>query len=147
MIKTFEELFSEEERKIIDLCVKFGNYTEVPSQLDSENFPPMTPEREAALEKYLNEHKKIVVDGDSEVRQEMEVQIAKGELLIDSPEKEAEWQAKIDAELAEKQRKLSGKPVDENEGLSKVEIMERLRERGIEFKPTQAKSELLDLLA
>ena len=167
MNKTFEELFNEMERQIIDTCIKFGNYSEVPTQLDSNNCPPMSPERERALEEYINQNRVIDASEDSEVKQEMEVLIAKGELVIDSPEKEAEWQAKIDAEKAEKQAKLQGTgtlaetpavPVTEHladdlsevesqfASLSKQEIMDKLKELNVDFKPAQPKAELLSLL-
>lgn len=170
MNKTFEELFNEKERQIIDTCIKFGNYSEVPTQLDSNNCPPMSPDRERALEEYINQHRVIDASEESEVKQEMEVLIAKGELVIDSPEKEAEWQAKLDAEKAEKESKLrasteptvtdvspalvsvptveSSESEDESElvSLSKNEIMEKLKEHNVSFKPAQPKAELLTLL-
>ena len=144
MTKTFEELFTEEEKQIVDTCLKFGNITEAPILLDAHAH--MTVERELALEDYVNKHKTVSIsDSDSEVRAEMEMKVAKGELIIDTPEVEAEWQAKIDAEREAKEAKSRGNVLSVEE-FSKQEIMDKLKELGIDFKPAQPKSELLDLL-
>ena len=78
----------------------------------------------------------------SGVKAEMEKRLAKGEELIQSPEDEAEWQAKLDAES-------KGEKVDteiKEKALTKEEICIELTKLGIEFKPSMKKAELKSLL-
>jgi len=160
-------LFKDNEIAIIEKCIEGGAYDNIPSALDSHCIFEMTPAKETLLDEYVAEHRPVVLSEDSEVRKEMlEAEMDRtrtGEKLIETPEQEAEWQAKLDAERASKEANIKGGKVEEEAKtstedsipeddlseveLTKNEIMETLKSKGIPFKPAQSKAELSDLLA
>src|SRR5574343_522566 len=143
---TFEKAFNEEERAIIKECCDRGAYAAITSKLEEGN-QEMTPEREAALQEYLNEIKPVKLDGESAVAAELQKWEQEGN-RIETPEQESEWQAKFDRERAEKAAKLKNLTKEESkeDGLTKTQIMEELKNLNISFKPIQSKAELYDLL-
>jgi hypothetical protein len=176
--ESLEEIFNEEQREIIDLCISNGQFDSIPSALESRGFFEFTPAAEHALEAYLKDRRPVVLDEESEVRKEMiekEREATKnGAPLIETPEQERAWQAKLDAERMAKEAKLKGEPVSEeldeaikapvedikviDEGaaddedlleadLTKDEIAAELTKRGVKFDPSVKKAELSDLLA
>jgi hypothetical protein len=143
-----QKFFTEEEIAIIKRCVDLGLFDHIMPALDTESMQEMTPEKERALGDYIKQVKPVILDEDSAVRAELQKLQLEG-YELDTPEKESEWQAKLDAERAEKEAKIKGETVtvavvaDE---LTKEQIMAELTEKGIKFSQLQKKSELFDLL-
>lgn len=93
------EVFTQEEKDTIkDLSAK-GRFDAIPKAIVIND-----PEKELELNKYLDEVKPVVDVEDSKVKKEMLNELSKGN-DIDSPEKEEEWQAKLDNEKKEKKAK------------------------------------------
>lgn len=88
------ELFTVEARQVIQKCMDDGNYENIASAILIEE-----PRQEMWIQSLVNvalpEYKIL----ESKVEKEMLEATRRGE-VIDTPEKEAEWQAKIDAEKA-----------------------------------------------
>ena len=158
MSNELETLFSPEEQEVIQKCVDTGMLDSIPSALESAGFSNMTPDREKALDKYIASFRTVSDEG-SEVLSELQQKELKEGYRIESPEEEKKWQEKLDKEMAEKKEKqmqrmgIEEMPVTDRTpdnasdfSLSKNEIMEQLKTRGIPFKPQQSKAELASLL-
>lgn len=169
---SFTDLFTEDERQLIDQCVESGAYDNIPSALGGLNSYDLTPEKEKALQEYLNEKRPIVDTGESDVRNELRQKELEG-FKIETPEQEAEWQARINEENAAKKAAQIGETQETSESvaesstetpvetpvesipaddlseieLTKAEIMAELTKKGIAFKPAQSKAELSNLLS
>jgi transposase len=91
-LETLLSVFTREEREIIESMCASGHANDIVGRIQI-----FDPEREYKLEAIiaLLAPKEVVVD--SEVKKELEQEIAKG-FKIETPEQEAEWQKKIDAE-------------------------------------------------
>lgn len=164
VLKELQEQFTDEERVIIEKCVEKGMFDCVPSALESSGCLEFTPAKERALNHYLDLKKPILPDEESAVRDEMRQQESERSangvgILIETPEQEREWQAKLDAERIQKEEKIKTRIENTassaekilNDDLSEIEmtkneIMAELTNKGIPFKPAQSKAELSDLL-
>lgn len=129
------EVFTDEERTHIEKLVASGDFASIAKCISLD-----TPEKEYWLDQYLADLRPIVENIDSKVREEI-----KG-VSIDSPDKEKEWQAKIDAEKEEhKSKVLSAKEKRAAEKAAKDEaalIAEKARvEKSIIDTEAQIKSE------
>lgn len=168
--RTFDEVFTEKERQVIDICLVSGQFDSVPSALESAGFFDFTQEKELVLQEYLNAHRPVSLESESAVMNELQKKEMEG-YKIETPEQEKYWQEKIDAERAEKLAKLRDEKSDTQspttqspiaqvqEGvvettddlneieMTKAEVMEELKKRNVDFKPAQSKAELVDLLA
>jgi len=109
------EVFSEEEKTALEKCLKEGNYNNL-CCLPEVNID--TPEKEKEIEKMVLDLKEIDVDDESAVKKEIDDFWASGEDI--TPEKEAEFQKKIEAEKAELEKnreeekaKVNGEEVEE----------------------------------
>lgn len=101
-VRTLEEAFTAEEIVLIKKCMAAGQDDSIPSALESLGAQyTMTQERESALQSFLDANRSIPLDSESAVRDELTRLESQG-YRIETPEQEAEWQAKIDAELAMK---------------------------------------------
>ena len=153
-------IFSEKEREVIEKCVASGQYLSVTSALESAGFIEFTPEKEKALDAFLNTVRPVV-QKESKVKEEMNKWLLAGN-QIDTPEKEKYWQDKLDAEKAElrasmtkedkevEAKELAAKTLPEDDlaevDMTKAEIMDALKAKGVEFKPQASKAELSALL-
>lgn len=132
-----KDVFTLEDREIISKMVADGQLKHVAAVLNIDSH-----EKEAALQMLVNENSIPVNPEGSKVRAEIEQRLAKGEEVIQSPEDEAEWQAKLDAEAA-------GVKVDteiKEKALTKAELVIELEKLEVEFDPSMKKSDLRDLL-
>ena len=84
----------EEKERILDLVNK-GAWDHIASCMLIQD-----PAQEYWLERFIDEHKPTGINLDSKVKKELETALTNDptNMLIDSPEKEAEWQKKIDEE-------------------------------------------------
>lgn len=96
------DLFTDEERKIITEVYKLGEYKHFTCL---PNVVIDTPAKEREIEKLVLDLMEINLDDESEVKDAINKYLAEGG-LIDTPAKEAEWQARLDAEQAEKKAKI-----------------------------------------
>jgi len=119
------KLFNEEEKKQIIHCYshdEWHNLCCLPGvEIDK-------PEKEQEIEKIAIEMRGIDITDESVVRDELEKFWAKGE-QIDSPEKEAEWQKKIDKENKEKEDKLKEELTEKKEEKTDNKIEEPAKEK------------------
>lgn len=130
-------VFTLEDLETIGKMMRDGNGKHIAAVVDIDS-----PAKEAALQELLDENKVPVNPEGSKVRAEMEKRMAAGEEIISSPEDEAEWQAKLDAEAR-------GEKVDteiKEKAMNKSEIAIELQKLGVEFDPAMKKSELKQLL-
>lgn len=152
----YAEAFTIYERDVIEECITLGHFNHVVSVLDTRGLTVFTPEKEKILNDYLDLRRPVTIDSDSPTRQELEKMAIDGD-RIETPEQEAEFQARLDAEKAEKEAalkaKLEARESDEGEteedprlSMKKPELIAALTEKGIEFKATQSKADLLALL-
>jgi hypothetical protein len=157
MMKTFEEVFNEEERKVVDDCIFEGKFDSVPSALESYSTVELTPEREAALQAYLDSKRPDDVSFDSGVRAELQKKENEEGFRIETPEEEKEWQDKIDAEAAAHRGDakddiipaitVSASDEDADAApLTRNEIMKKLKEKGVSFSITKSRDQLAALL-
>lgn len=153
-------IFSDKEREIIENCVKGGHFTSITQALESAGFLELTPERERAIDAYLQGVRPVVMPV-SKVQEEMNKWLLEGN-QIDTPEKEKYWQNKLDAEKAEYRAKMTGKelvkeaeekaaasiPADDlsEVEMTKAEIMDALKAKEVKFNPQSSKAELSKLL-
>lgn len=168
--KTFEEIFSEAERDVIKKCMESGQFDSVPSALESAGFLEMTPEKERALQEYLNVERPISLDTESEVMAELQQKEIKEGYKIETQEEEAYWQKRLDDERTGKLAKLKGEvipdvsitdskdnadaispssplPDDPDEiDMTKAEICSALKVLEIKFDPNKSKAELSKIL-
>lgn len=100
------EVFTNEERALIDAGLKNGHVDSLTQIVMID-----TPEKEYWMNEIVNQNKVVQPPLESKVALEMlkEQKDKKVTNLIDSPEEEAKWQAKIDAERAEHEEKARGK--------------------------------------
>lgn len=132
-----KDVFTLEDREIISRMMDDGQQEQIASVLNID-----TQAKEFALQELLDS-KRVAIDPEgSKVKKEIEKRLAQGEELIQSPEDEAEWQAKLDAES-------KGEKVEteiKEKALTKEELCIALEKLGVEFKPTMKKAELKALL-
>lgn len=152
----YAEVFSIYEKEVVEECISLGHFNHVIPSLETKGLTVFTPEKEQVLGDYIELRRPVTLDADSPTRQELEKMAQEGE-KIETPEQEAAFQAKLDAEKAEKEAALKAR-MDAKEGESeemvedprlsfkKPELVTALTEKGIDFKVTQSKSELLALL-
>lgn len=97
------DLFTSGQSDIIRTLIKQGHYNEITAAVRVE-----TPEQEEVLEELLEELRPISAPVDSKVTSELEMALAKDPTnqVLNTPEKEAEWQAKIDAEKKSNEEKV-----------------------------------------
>lgn len=126
-----KEVFTAEEREIIHKLVDLGRPDELAAALLIRD-----PAQEAWLSDFLKEVRPDIKVIDSKVEKEMLEALRDGE-VIDSPEKEAAWQAKLDAEK-------KGEVVEE--GPSVEDIKARLDELGVEYRKNAKREKLIELL-
>lgn len=103
------DVFRRDEMDIIHKLMQDQHYGLIASALTDID---MIKEKE--LQKIVDKYVDVVIIEDSKVREEMNEAEHKsgGKPVIDSPEKEAEWQAKLDAEKEEQEaRALKNKGV------------------------------------
>jgi len=94
-------LFTPEEKEMILKAVDNGD-------LDHITCLPgikLTPDKEKEIEKIVLDLREIDLGDESKVREEMDIFWAK-KGMIDTPEKEKEWQEKIDKENEEKKKEV-----------------------------------------
>ncbi len=129
--------FTVEDRNKIQEMVDAGNARHIAAELSME-----TKAQEEALQDLITEMFPPVNPEGSSVRAELERRLAAGEEVIQSPEDEAEWQAKLDAEKA-------GEVVEikiEEKVLTKPQIIVELEKLQVEFDPSAKKADLKALL-
>jgi hypothetical protein len=129
------EVFTQEEREIIEALIARKEYGSITSALRMA-----TPEQEHWLGELLKEVRPISAPLESKVRKELEIEISKNptNTTIDSPDKEAEWQKKIDEELKAHEAKVKGEKVD-----TKVEEIGTPPEGTGQEPKEEAKTELI----
>lgn len=88
------DVFTLEERSHIENLLARGEFDNIVKAIAMDSL-----EKEFWVSKILEDKKPISAPLDSKVLSDLEMANAKGE-FIDSPEKEAEWQKKIDDEKA-----------------------------------------------
>lgn len=119
----YEEAFTLEEKAVVEDCIGRGIFDSVVSALESKGFGTLNPEREVALDAYLKVRKPVVLDENSPTREAIEQMGLKGE-RIETPEQEAELQAKLDAEKAAAEAAARGEVVPEaSEVVAEPEIV------------------------
>lgn len=96
-------VFTEEEHQYLNTLMRLGAWDSISSAVRIDD-----PEKEFQLQQIINKYKPVGQPLESGVRAEMLEALKKGE-QIDSPEKEAEWQEKLDAEQAEHEAKVKAK--------------------------------------
>lgn len=89
------EIFTEEERGFIEKLVKSGDISSIAQCISIDS-----PEKEYWLDQYLADVRPTPIEVDSKVRKELVGAV------IDTPEKEKEWQEKIETEKAETKKKI-----------------------------------------
>lgn len=105
------DVFRRDEMDIIHKLMQNQRYDLIASALTDVD---QIKERE--LQRVVDKYTDLVIIEDSKVREEMNDAEHKsgGKPVIDSPEKEAEWQAKLDAEKEEQEaRALKSKGLNE----------------------------------
>lgn len=112
------DVFSEEEKQELTQCYEAGNYKNL-CCLPGVNID--TPEKEREIEKMVLDLREIDVDDESAVKKELE------EFWADSgkemtPEKEVEFQEKIDKEKEEAEAKREEEK--KKAGIEKEEVVE-----------------------
>lgn len=109
------DVFTSEERSIIESLVSSGNFNVISNAIQIDSM-----EKEYWISKIISQVKPLDPILDSEVEKEMLNERVKGN-NIDSPEKEAEWQAKLDEEKTSHKTKISKrkKEAEEKEMASK----------------------------
>lgn len=107
------EIFTQEEKEMIEDLTKRGEFAAIVKCVAVDS-----PEKEYQLNEYLEEVRPEEVHGDSKVLKEMLEAKARGE-DIDSPEKEAEWQKKLDEEKKEMKAKAKKKATKKEEDSTK----------------------------
>lgn len=173
---TFESAFNEQERRVIDTCIANGQFGSVVTMLDQFPTFMMTPEKERLLNEHMNASRKPdMSETFSKVREELYQKEMREGYRIDSPEKEAYWQSRLNEEEEEKMRlntikdKFFNQPEPakeevpeteeqkveatlkeiedvDDEVLTRDELKAKLTAMGIEHNPKLSKPELLDLL-
>lgn len=103
------EVFTLEERGIIEGLVAKGFYNEISHAIQMDDF-----EKEYWVAKILSQVKPAPAVVDSEVAKELVMEKIKGN-EIDTPEKEAEWQNKLDDEKKTSKTKISKRHKEEQE--------------------------------
>jgi len=88
------DIFTAEERAHIENLLARGEFDSITKAIAMDSL-----EKEYWVNKILEDKKPIAAPIESKVLTELELENAKGN-IIDSPEKEAEWQKKIDDEKA-----------------------------------------------
>jgi len=125
-IEQLLSVFTQEEQEIIRTMCARGQHKDIPGVVKI-----FDPEREYKLEAIVSLLAPKSLKYESDVKKEIEIATSKG-LAIDSPEKEAEWQAKLDAE-----RKIH----EEKEQKEKMRIAKNLStiEKAVEEPVVKAK--------
>ncbi len=107
MIKNFSldkdidwSVCNEEEKEKLTACYNEGDYLNL-TCLPYVNID--SPAKEAEVQKMVNVLRVVQLDDESEVKKEIDAFWADSSNEM-TPEKEAEFQAKLDAELAEKKK-------------------------------------------
>jgi len=103
------DVFTIEERSMIEGLVSKGHYSEITHAVMMDSF-----EKEYWVTKILSQVKPESIIVDSEVAKELMQEKVKGN-EIETPEKEAEWQAKLDDEKKNSKTKLSKRAKEELE--------------------------------
>lgn len=129
---SLETLFSvftlEERRKIEELC-KLDQAQSIPGVISI-----FDPEREYKLEAIIAILTTPKVKMESKVRQELESKIAQG-FVIDTPEKEKEWEEKLEIERLEHENKVLKERTRIVRNLKSVEKKEEVKEEAVEEAP------------
>jgi hypothetical protein len=146
--------FTLEERQRIELMVSKGLVKDIAAALDMN-----TPEEETVLQEMVDALVPKAAAGGSAARRELARLEAEGKDPIQSPEDEAMWQAKLDAEKAMLQPKDAAEAVAEAEAatgaeeakadykdLNRVELMSLLQARGIYYHSQSKKAAMVELL-
>lgn len=94
------DVFTLEEKTFIDDIVARKDFDLIAKVISVDS-----PEKEYWISKILEQVQPISAPVDAKVEKELEVEISKG-YQIDSPEKEAEWQKKLDNEKKENVEKV-----------------------------------------
>lgn len=96
-------VFTQEEQDYIKDLAKKGQWDLLASAVNIQN-----PEQEYWLNYFIDKNKPITIVEESKVKKELEKELSKSAIdnTLDSPEKEAEWQAKLDAEKTEQEEKV-----------------------------------------
>ena len=89
------EVFTAEEKTYIEKLTASGEFNSIAQCIAIDS-----PEKEYWLDQYMLDLKPVPVEIDSKVRKDITG------VNIDSPEKEKEWQGKIDAEKEETKKKV-----------------------------------------
>lgn len=137
-------VFTVEDREKISELLELGHRDMIAAEIDIQN-----QAQEAALQMLLNELRPAVNPEGSKVRAEMERRIAAGENLIESPEDEAKWQARIDAEAKGEPVEMPASVALEGEqakASTKEEIIAELEKLEVDFDPNAKKADLKKLL-
>jgi hypothetical protein len=121
--KLQRELFTLEELNRIEPLILEGNYENIMVMLDE-----CTPEKEIELQRIINYLKPLSFGFESEVKKQMEEVLPNGP---QTPEEEAEWEAKLQTEFKEyanKQKERRGMQEEATEEvLDKKETKPRAR--------------------
>ena len=165
MTNELQAVFSEKEIEVIETCVKCGTLKSIPSALESAGFMDMTRAKEQALGNFLKSFEEAPMP-ESEVKKEFNKWEREGN-RIETREQELYWQKRFDDERKANEAKYRGEevaspdtstalappPADTKEDedlseveLTKAEIVEILKTKGIKFNPNQSKAELSTLL-
>lgn len=116
------DAFGDRDIEIITRLVNDNQFEHIGAAISIDS-----KEKEDVLQRFLLRTRPVVVpQEESAVLKELRTAEAKGK-GINSPEEEAEWQKKFDAEKAEREAKFSGKEVKE-------EIKEDVKEEKVEEK-------------
>lgn len=99
-LETLFSVFTLEERRIIEDMCKKEQAQSIPGVISI-----FDPEREYKLEAIIAILTTPKVTQESKVRQELEAKIAQG-FVIDTPEKEKEWEEKLQIERMENENKV-----------------------------------------
>jgi len=115
------DAFGDRDIEIITRLVNDNQFEHIGAAITIDS-----KEKEDVLQRFLLRTRPVSVpQEESSVLKELRTAEAKGK-GISSPEEEAEWQKKFDAEKAEREAKFSGKKAEE------VEIKEEVKEEKVE---------------
>lgn len=103
------DVFTLEERAIIEGLVAKGHYNEISHAIVMDGF-----EKEYWVTRILTQVRPEIASVDSEVAKELLIEKTKGN-EIESPEKEAEWQKKLDDEKKNSKTKVSKRHKEDQE--------------------------------
>lgn len=124
--KLQRELFTLEELNRIEPLILAGDYEHLMVMLDE-----VTPEKEIEMQRIINYLKPLSIGFESNIRKEMEISLPNGP---QTPEEEAEWDAKLQDEFKDYTNKQKERRGIEEEGAKEILSKEEIKSKKSEEK-------------